>query len=384
MIPWRNLKRFFYKAVRQPGYAFKVFKKRLEANIYYFWGNGKSSYPEAVTLFLTHRCNLQCKMCGQWGREGVTKKQSQEFIQAELSLSQLKAIIDGISFFKPNITLFGGEPLLYPGCADLIRYIKQKGMHCLVITNGLLLKGLAEGLVDSGLDEINVSLDAGSELHNEIRGLPGLFERIIEGLKQVYYFKIKENKHKPLINLQCTITRYNYRYLEQLVEVAKEANADSLTFHNLIFINHDILKKQKVYDTLLECSSLDWEGFIFEPKINPRVLYEKMLKILSGKYRFNVDFYPNLSYETLIEYYENPNYMPSDYAGRCLSPWITAYIFPDAQVRPCLNYSYSFGNLEKRKFSEIWNSREAVEFRSLLKKKNIFPVCVRCTELYRY
>ncbi|HOU36630.1 MAG TPA: hypothetical protein PK562_05095 [Candidatus Omnitrophota bacterium] len=64
MIPARNLGRFFYKAVRQPGYAFGVFSKRMIAWFYYWLGNGRSSMPEAVTLFLTHRCNLRCKMCG--------------------------------------------------------------------------------------------------------------------------------------------------------------------------------------------------------------------------------------------------------------------------------------------------------------------------------
>lgn len=384
MIPFRNIRRFFYKAYRQPAYAFNVFKRRLKAYFYYGFGRGRSSYPEAITLFLTHRCNLHCKMCGQWGREGVTKKQSQEFIQAELTLEELESIIDDISSFRPNITLFGGEPLLYPECIDLIRHIKQKGMHCLIITNGFLLKDLAENIVGSGLDELNVSLDGGVKLHNEIRGMPGLFEKITEGLKQICYFKTKENKKRPLINLQCAITQYNYRYLEQLIDVAKEVNADSLTFHNLIFINCNIMDKQKVYDTLLRCTSIDWEGFIFEPGIEPQLLYEKINKITRGRYHFTVDFYPNLYPKELFEYYRNPEYIPSEYHAQCLSPWIVAYIFPDGEVRPCLNSSYSFGNLKKDKFSKIWNSKEAISFRHLLRQKGIFPVCVRCTELYRY
>ncbi|MFH0827719.1 MAG: hypothetical protein V1919_00965, partial [Candidatus Omnitrophota bacterium] len=113
MIPWRNLKRFFHKTVKQPAYAARVFIKREQAYFSYFFAKGKSCFPEAITLFLTHRCNLRCKMCGQWGEGGVTKKQSGEILKQELSLADLKKLIDGIALFKPSITLFGGEPLLF-------------------------------------------------------------------------------------------------------------------------------------------------------------------------------------------------------------------------------------------------------------------------------
>jgi len=384
MIPWRNLERFFYKTLKQPVYAFRVFWRRSQAYLYYLFGKGRSSYPEAITLFLTHRCNLQCRMCGQWGREGVTKKQGAQYISRELSLQELKAIIDDVAFFRPNITLFGGEPLLYQGCIEIIKYVKQKGIHCLIITNGYLLEESAQDIVDSGLDELNVSLDGAADLHDRIRGMPGLFNKITWGLERINYFKTQRGKKKPLINLQCTITQYNYKHLEQLTEVAESLNADSLTYHNLIFINREILQQQKEYDSLLGCASTEWEGFIFDSGIDPQVLYEKIKEITSRKYRFNVDFYPNFSHSELLGYYENPRFMPSGYAGRCLSPWLVVYIFPDAQVRPCLNNSYSYGSLQKDKFTEVWNNQQAVRLRRLVKEEGTFPICARCTEMYRY
>lgn len=384
MIPLRNAKRFFYKTLEQPGYAFRVFSRRLAASFYYNLGNGRSSYPEAITLFLTHRCNLRCKMCGQWGEGGITKKQSAQYIQEELSLNELTVFINDVSSFKPNITLFGGEPLLFPGCVELIRYIKQEGMHCLMITNGSLLENLARGIVESGLDELNVSLDGGQQLHDEIRGMPGIFERITAGLEKINYFKEKEHKKKPLINLQCTITKFNYQNLEQMLDAAKRQKANSLTFHNLIFLSRSIVDKQKEFDKTLNCSSLDWEGFVFEPEIDPKLLEEKRREILSKKHDFSIDFYPNFSCAELKDYYENPCYLAPAGEHRCLSPWLVAYIFPDGEVRPCLNLSYSFGNVKEERFLKIWNNSQARHFRMILKDNKIFPACVRCTELYRY
>jgi MoaA/NifB/PqqE/SkfB family radical SAM enzyme len=380
----RNARRFVYKTVRQPLYAFGVFYRRLKAAISYSYGKGKSSYPEAITLFLTHRCNLRCKMCGQWGEGGVTKGKDFEFINCELSLQEVKNIIEDVAFFKPNITLFGGEPLLHPGCVKIIREIKQKGMHCLMITNGYLLDGLAEEIVGAGLDELNVSLDGSARLHDEIRGSTGLFDKIMQGLQKVNYFKAKSGKNYPLINLQCTINKYNYKNLEELLDVAQLVKANSLTFHNLIFLSADRLERQKEFAKELNCSFAEWKGFVFEPGIDPQVLYAKIRQIMAKPYKFSVDFYPNLSGKSLNEYYKNPNYLPCDYPARCLSPWMVAYIFPDGEVRPCLNCSYSYGNIRTEKFLSLWNNYLAVKFRKTLKDKRIFPVCARCTELYRY
>ncbi|MCP4650988.1 MAG: radical SAM protein [PVC group bacterium] len=384
MIPWRNFRRFGQKVLKQPGYAFAVAAKRIKAYLAYARSDGRSSMPEAITLFLTHRCNLRCKMCGQWGESGVTKTMADALVKEELAFDELKKMIDDVSVFKPSLTLFGGEPLLYSQCIPLIEYIKKNKMHCLMISNGSMLKNFAEKLVDAGLDELNLSLDGDQQLHDQIRGMPELFEKITSGLKLMNQYKKQKGKNKPLINLQCTITKYNYHHLEKLTEVAKEVGANSLTYHNLIFVGDDLLKKQEAYDQMLKCSSKEWEGFVIEPEIDPEQLYKKIQYVLSKKYDFNVDFYPNLSLQGLKEYYQNPSYLPSEYPGRCLSPWVVSYVFPDGEVRPCLNCSYSFGNVKNSSFSRIWNNEDARLYRTTLKKNKIFPVCIRCTELYRY
>ena len=242
-------------------------------------------------------------------------------------------------------------------------------MHCLMITNGSMLDKCAEDLVNAGLDELNLSLDGSKDLHDQIRGLPGLFERITNGLKEVNRIKKERGLAKPIINLQCTIVKDNYRRLDELLEVAGDVGADSLTFHNLIFLGRNIVEEQKAYDKVLGCSSSNWEGFVFDPEIEPEVLYSKIREIMTRKHRFMIDFYPNFSLKGLKDYYENPAYLPSEYPAKCLSPWMTAYIFPNGEILPCLNFDYSYS---------------AIRYRRMIKAKGILPACVRCTELYRY
>lgn len=386
MIPFRNFKRFFQKGLKQPLYAARVAGKRLGAYVAYTFKRGKVSAPEAITFFLTRVCNLRCKMCGQWGDHGITKTQGADDIKAWLSLEEIKGVIDGIAPHRTSVTLFGGEPFLHPQIIDIIDAVKKAGLHVLVITNGTLLERFADSLVALNLDELNISIDGGKILHEDIRGLPGVFDRIMAGIDKVNAAKKKQGRSAPLINIQCTISRFNCDRLEELLDVARLAQANSLTFHNLIFLTPELIARQKAFDDKLGCSSRDWEGFVFEPGIDPKKLFDQLAQVKdkARTEKFSVDIFPNFSKKGLAEYYQNPDYLPSEYAPRCVSPWVCAYVFPDGEVRPCLNCSYSFGNVKTTDFLKIWNGPLAVRYRQELKKEGIFPACRRCTELYRY
>ncbi len=384
MIPLRNTRRFVGKALRQPVYAVRVAAKRLRAYAAYRAAGGRSPAPEAITFFLTRLCNLRCKMCGQWGDQGVTKKEGGAILRETLSQEAVGRVLEEVGALRPNITLFGGEPLLHPDVLAIMAAVKERGLHGLVITNGTLLDRFARPIVEMGWDELNISVDGDKALHEEIRGLPGVFDRIMGGIAKVNAAKKALRRKRPLINLQCTITKYNYEHLEVLLGVARQTEAASLTFHNLIFLGSKVMEEHRRVDQMLGCSSRDWEGFIFDPGIDPRRLFEKMRFVLSRPAAFSVDFYPNFTQKGVAEYYLRPDYLPSEYAPRCVSPWISAYVFPDGGVRPCLNCSFSFGNINETSFLKIWNSPEAVRYRQALQKEGIFPACRRCTELYRY
>lgn len=386
MIPLRNFRRFFRKTLEQPFYAVKVGIKRVIAYFYYDFFKGKAPMPESITIFLTHKCNLRCKMCGQWGDKGVTKTSGTDTLKQELLFDDLKKIIDHLETVKSNITLFGGEPFIYKNILPLIEYIKSKNLHCLVITNGSLLKPIAERIVLSGLDELNLSLDGNKKTHDEIRGVEGLFDRIYEGAAEINLYKEKHNLKKPLINLQCTISKDNFFKIEEMIDTAKSLKVNSLTFHHLIFLNDDIFNNHQQFmdNNLPGTNSANWKGFIFEHGIDIPALINKINSIKKIKTDFFVNFFPNLTEQEISEYYTKPDYLPKSYEPRCISPWVAAYIFPDGEVRPCLNLSYSFGNLMKNSLKTVWNSDKAVLYRKTLKKHKLFPACIRCTELFRY
>lgn len=149
MIPRRNIRRAFHKAAEQPGYALRAFCQRFFSYLTYRLFDGYCSFPETISIFLTYQCNLRCKMCGQWGEAGSSRYYTADMLKQRLPFDLIAKLIDEVKGFRPNITLFGGEPLIYPEWAKVVRYVKSSGLRCNLITNGTLLTEYAGEVVDS-------------------------------------------------------------------------------------------------------------------------------------------------------------------------------------------------------------------------------------------
>src|SRR3954462_5454291 len=116
---------------------------------------GRLAEAEPVCLYLetTNRCNLLCTTCPR----------TFEALEppGDMSWEFFTAIVGQF----PNIArvvLHGvGEPMMVRALPRMIRYLKDRGTYVLLNTHGTLLterKGRA--LIDSGLNELRVSLDA--------------------------------------------------------------------------------------------------------------------------------------------------------------------------------------------------------------------------------
>ncbi|MBT3880891.1 MAG: radical SAM protein [Candidatus Scalindua sp.] len=387
MIQLRNLKRNLAKAITQPGYALKALRQRLLSYLTYTIHDGYSHYPETVDLFLTYMCNLRCKMCGQWGEAGTSKEMSPKELKRELSLDEIYKIINDIKTFKPNVTLFGGEPLMYTNWEKVVSRIKQEGMRCNMITNGILLERYANSIIDLGVDEIIFSLDGPREVHDEVRGAKGTFERASRGLKLIRDIKKKSGASKPVVSISSTIFEINYKRLDELISIAEELAASTITFHHLIFLSEERYNQHNnIFKGFYGMVCSDWKGFVRNslPDIDVDFLIRKMEDIKKRSSKVKINFYPNFTDEEIRRYYTGFDFVSSGYGKRCLSPWMVSYIFPDGSVRPCQSLNFSAGNVKDSTFSKIWNNEKYMRFRKITKKEKKYPVCTRCTELYRF
>ncbi len=138
--------------------------------IYLTYRKFKYSYqgdtsPAVASIKVTQRCNLRCNHC-TW----VDK------VTHDLPLARWKEIIDTI-YKRGCIVVFveGGEPTLREDVAQLIGYIKGKGMTCVLFTNG------TRKLAGLNPDAIWISIDGTEKSHDRLRG-KGNYQKVLTTL----------------------------------------------------------------------------------------------------------------------------------------------------------------------------------------------------------
>jgi len=107
-------------------------------------------------ISVTSRCNLRCVYCMR------EEHQRHHSPAGELTTEEIFRCIEALAvsgFRKVRFT--GGEPLIRRDIVDLVRYAKAvDGIETVSLTtNGILLDRYFEGLIDAGLNGINLSLD---------------------------------------------------------------------------------------------------------------------------------------------------------------------------------------------------------------------------------
>jgi len=387
VIRRRNLARTLRKVVAEPGYAVQAFNRRFRSTMSYKFSRGRSAYPETISLFLTYQCNLRCKMCGQWGEGGSSRGYTPEVLRSRLSVDEIRAVIDDVKSFRPNVTLFGGEPLMYKEWPDVVTCVKEAGLRCNMITNGTLLERNAEKVVELGVDEIIFSLDGPREVHDEMRSAAGTFGKACAGLQAIAALRKSLGRENPRVNISSTIFEVNYRRLGEIVDVAEAIGAASITFHHLIFISVCTYERHcQTFGKRFDVMCSDWAGFMRDqlPDIDVDVLLETVRQLRQRQSSVDISFYPNFTEEEIRRYYTSFEFIPSSYKPRCMSPWMVAYVFPDGTVRPCQSLNFVAGSIREHTFREVWNSERYKEFRRAVKSEGMFPVCSKCTELYRF
>ena len=109
-----------------------------------------------LRISLTDRCNLRCIYC--MPEEGIRQIPRTELLDTDEIVRICKVASElGIS----RIKLTGGEPLVRRICTPLVKELKAIPGICQVTltTNGILLGEQLPGLMEAGLDAVNISLD---------------------------------------------------------------------------------------------------------------------------------------------------------------------------------------------------------------------------------
>jgi len=154
----------------------------------------KNQYPQGVDIGVTNACNADCIMCphSKIKNIGTMKRRLYE-----------KIIDNCVNLGIKNITLsFFGEPLMDPNLIEKIKYAKKYGLNVGFFTNAsLLTKNFTEKIINSELDDINISFDGFSKKTYEKIRKNLKFDIVVANILRLIEMKSSLNSSTPKINL---------------------------------------------------------------------------------------------------------------------------------------------------------------------------------------
>jgi molybdenum cofactor biosynthesis enzyme MoaA len=130
-------------------------------------------------LILTDKCNFKCPYC-----RGLTND-----ISGTLPLWEAKMIVQSwITQGLKNVRFSGGEPTIYPELSDLVYMCSRNNVeHIAISTNGSANFEYYQELIDLGVNDFSISLDACCSSFGEKMsgGVKGAWEVVIDNIQKI-------------------------------------------------------------------------------------------------------------------------------------------------------------------------------------------------------
>lgn len=232
------------------------------------------SKPRLVGVNLTDRCNQRCIYCEIGTSPLSTGKNA-------IQIDDMTWIIDQMAEHRiKRLALFGGEPFLFEGIVDIIRYAGKKNIRSSVTTNGMTahkLTGEEIKILKEYKTEINVSIDS---FHDEVQAFTrGTDNALPNALKSIQLLK----EYAIPITALTVISKYNYLDLSESFAKAFEKGIRQVLYQPVIF-NSNYPGRQPVPDKAkLNVDPEDTD--VLMDQLNRILKFEQKHKIRSNVYR---------------------------------------------------------------------------------------------------
>src|SRR6201997_5035597 len=207
---------------------------------------------EPVCLYLetTNRCNLLCTTCPRTYEELEPP--------ADMSWELFCSIVDQIPNLSRAVLHGVGEPMLVKNLPLMVRYLKDRGTYVLFNTNGTVLNEKnGRALIEAGLDELRVSLDAANaQSYLAVRG-KNYFNRILRNVRAFRELQEREGKDRPKVSAWLTGLKETIAELPAFVRVAAEIGVKEVYLQRLVFFEQDAIGLARPEQALFEQMTRD-------------------------------------------------------------------------------------------------------------------------------
>lgn len=303
--------------------------------------------PINYTLSLLYTCNSRCKTCNIW------KKKADN-----LTVLEYKKIFKKLGKSPYWITLSGGEPFLRKDivgiCLELYKHCRPKIIN--IPSNGLLTDTIVSNvkqitdICKKSQIIINLSIDGIDEKHDDIRGIPGNYEKVIDTYK-----KLKSLNAKNLsIGIHTVISKLNVAGFSGIANKLMQMQPDSYITEIAEKRNElDTIESDITPDIVSYCTAIDY--LIHRIKNGN---FKGMNKITQS---FRIEYY-NFVKKVLRD---KTQVIP------CYAGISSAQISPDGEVWSCCIKAQSMGSLRDNNynFKHIWFSDKLRKERRSIKNK---------------
>jgi Fe-coproporphyrin III synthase len=338
------------------------------------YGRGASAMPAHMLHFalerrpvvvwnMTRQCNLHCLHC----YASASAKPS----LGELSTEEGFRLIDQLADFDvPSLLFSGGEPLMRQDLFELASYAGQLGLRTVLSTNGTLIdREKAERIREAGFSYVGISLDGLEGTHDRIRGKSGAFRESIEAIRHLRVAGVRTG-------LRYTVHGRNVGDLGAILDLVESEGIDRCCFYHLAYAGRggrmssfDLAPAQtraaldELFDRAEEYHrrGLDKEVLTVDNHADNVYLYQRVR-----------DRYPARADEVLRLLERN---------GGNQSGVAIASIHPTGTVHADqFSWNYSFGNVRKRSFGDIWTDLGDERMRILKDRRKHLPRrCQQCS-----
>ncbi|MEM0350203.1 MAG: radical SAM protein [Archaeoglobaceae archaeon] len=316
--------------------------------------------PFQVVWDITYACNLRCKHC--YATAGKP-------LENELTTEEAMDVIDKLDRLGVTIIAFsGGEPLVRRDIYELTKYAAEKGIYVAIATNGIMINDeVARKLKESGVSYLQISLDGMRETHEAFRGIKGIFDRTVEGIKNAV-------KNGFFVNVSMTVTRYNYGEVEEVIKLCEELGVNWFMHYNFIptgrgkeIVEADITPEQR--EKLLR--------MLYERNFNSNISllstapqFARIALQCSGSI-IPTHFYNVNAGERLKQL--------AEFIGGCGAGRFYFAIKANGDITPCVFFPLVVGNVRFDDLEDLWKNNRVFED---LRNKDKIEGCGECD--YRY
>lgn len=342
--------------------------------------------PLILTLLLTYKCNLKCSFCGQNNIRKNAKALSESGFKISLELEKVEYILDeAMKAGIRHVNIWGGEPLLHPQIFEIIAAVKKRYMRCFMVTNGTKLEELAESIVKSKLDFLQISVDAEGSKHDKVRSHKGLYEKIIRGVQKINDIK----RIFPIISSCTVIIPDNANHLAAISDRLLSDGFNASFFQLLMSYPAEVINEYK--DRLVKEYGLSYDDFhvianfqgadLSLNEYSEGIQQAKLMKERHGK----LVTYPNIleNPEDYCVYTQTQGAFPQDKTRGCWSIDHKINLQPNGDVVLCPDFpDFILGNIFKQSIMEIWFSEKRQKFMKDFYNGKPLPICYKCCQIW--